>query len=189
MVRCVTCNNNGCNGNYGTVNGKDCPDCAEAYDHQSAYLKNESSVRFAKFEKKKLTLSEDNKPDRDKVLAMLLRLTVKHERIIAAIAEGLFDVSKVVKPLLEPCSNVECTTTATVCHKLLGIKFCDYHCAKTIIGARSSENIVFSEIKDSIGNEDYWIDVEGAESIRHICDYLEITKNLEESIITPSRMH
>lgn len=134
-------------------------------------------------------MSEDNKPDRDKVLATVLRLAVKHERVIAAIAEGLFDVSKVLQPLLEPCSNIECTRTATVCHKLLGIKFCDYHCAKTIITTKSTTNTVFSEIKDSISNEDDWIDVEGAESIRHICDYLEITKNLEESIITASRMH
>lgn len=134
-------------------------------------------------------MSEDNKPDRDKILATLLRLSVKHERVITAIAEGLFDVSKVIQPLLEPCSNIECNAPATIQHKLLGIKICDYHCAKTIINARTSKNTVLTELKDSIGNEDDWIDLDGAESIRHICDYLEITKNLEESIIIPSRMH
>lgn len=30
-IRCGTCGNNTCNGGYGEVDGKHCPDCPEAY--------------------------------------------------------------------------------------------------------------------------------------------------------------
>lgn len=60
MIRCATCNNNCCNGTYGQVSGKDCPDCPEAYEHQDRYYKNESSIRFSKFEKKKLAFGTND---------------------------------------------------------------------------------------------------------------------------------
>jgi hypothetical protein len=31
MVVCPTCGNNSCNGGYGEVDGKECPDCPKAY--------------------------------------------------------------------------------------------------------------------------------------------------------------
>jgi hypothetical protein len=48
MVRCGTCNNNCCNSTYGEVDGKVCPDCPEAYDHQAIFWKDPIKVRFAK---------------------------------------------------------------------------------------------------------------------------------------------
>lgn len=47
MVICATCGNNCCNGGYGEGDGQKCPDCPEAYDHQDASWKDNSSVRFA----------------------------------------------------------------------------------------------------------------------------------------------
>jgi hypothetical protein len=32
IVICTTCGNNTCNGGYGQVNSKDCPDCPSAYE-------------------------------------------------------------------------------------------------------------------------------------------------------------
>jgi hypothetical protein len=34
MVVCGTCGNNCCNGGYGEVDGKPCPDCESAYELQ-----------------------------------------------------------------------------------------------------------------------------------------------------------
>jgi len=46
MVRCISCNNNCCNGGYGEIYGKECPHCIEAYNHQDMYWKDISSVVF-----------------------------------------------------------------------------------------------------------------------------------------------
>lgn len=43
MVECVTCGNNCCNAGYGQVDGKNCPDCPEAHEHD----KNAREYRFA----------------------------------------------------------------------------------------------------------------------------------------------
>jgi hypothetical protein len=32
MFRCGTCDNNSCNGGFGTINGEKCKDCPEAYE-------------------------------------------------------------------------------------------------------------------------------------------------------------
>lgn len=50
MVRCGTCDNNCCNGSSGPNPGIDtsCPDCDEAYVHQSMYWSDVNSIRFAK---------------------------------------------------------------------------------------------------------------------------------------------
>lgn len=34
VVLCGTCGNNCCNGGYGSIGGKDCPDCPSAYETQ-----------------------------------------------------------------------------------------------------------------------------------------------------------
>lgn len=34
-VRCGTCGNNCCNATFGTVNGRECPDCESAYRLQN----------------------------------------------------------------------------------------------------------------------------------------------------------
>ncbi len=48
MIRCARCNNNCCNGTYGTnLDGTWCVDCPEAYDHQDLYWKNAESVIFS----------------------------------------------------------------------------------------------------------------------------------------------
>lgn len=49
IVRCSTCNNNCCNGGYGTVNGKQCSDCPEAYGHQDLMYQKEEII-FAEVE-------------------------------------------------------------------------------------------------------------------------------------------
>ena len=40
MVICATCGNNCCNGGSGQVDGKTCPDCDEAYEHQKIMWDN-----------------------------------------------------------------------------------------------------------------------------------------------------
>lgn len=40
MIICGTCGNNCCNGGYGQVNGKQCPDCPSAYELQKRREKN-----------------------------------------------------------------------------------------------------------------------------------------------------
>jgi hypothetical protein len=52
MVLCATCGNNCCNAGYGDVNGEKCADCPEAYEHQSAFWKDQNSVKFAKDDRK-----------------------------------------------------------------------------------------------------------------------------------------
>lgn len=46
MLRCKTCNNNCCNGMYGTVDGEKCTDCPDAYLVQDIYWKNPEAVVF-----------------------------------------------------------------------------------------------------------------------------------------------
>lgn len=50
IVKCATCNNNCCNGGFGTVNGETCTDCDDAYAIQTIYWEDNSSVEFAKTE-------------------------------------------------------------------------------------------------------------------------------------------
>lgn len=51
MVVCADCGNNCCNGGSGkSMYDKDC-NCDEAYDHQSKYLADNSSVSFEKDER------------------------------------------------------------------------------------------------------------------------------------------
>ncbi len=44
MVICGTCGNNCCNGGYGQINGKQCPDCPFAYQLQSEGLEEEDEA-------------------------------------------------------------------------------------------------------------------------------------------------
>lgn len=135
-------------------------------------------------------MSEGNTPDRDKLLATLTRLSIKHERAINAIAEGLYDVASLLSPLITRCDTVDCNNGATVRHNVLGIKFCDYHCACTIVNAKNETGeVVFNNIRNSIKNEENWIEIENAESVRHITDYLKLTKDLQRDIITSTRLH
>lgn len=48
MVLCAVCGNNCCNGGYGEIDGQKCSDCPEAYEHQAAFWKDQSAVKFAK---------------------------------------------------------------------------------------------------------------------------------------------
>lgn len=48
MVRCAVCNNPGCNGMSGEVNGEGCPACPNSWDVQSQYYKDKTSVEFEK---------------------------------------------------------------------------------------------------------------------------------------------
>jgi hypothetical protein len=36
FVKCATCGNNCCNGGYGSIDGKECPDCPSAYEMQDS---------------------------------------------------------------------------------------------------------------------------------------------------------
>lgn len=51
MVVCADCGNNCCNAGTSEINGVRCG-CAEAYEHQSAYWKDKTSVKFAKDDRK-----------------------------------------------------------------------------------------------------------------------------------------
>lgn len=46
MIRCKTCDNIGCNGGSGTVDGKPCPDCDDAYAMQAIYWNDWSAITF-----------------------------------------------------------------------------------------------------------------------------------------------
>lgn len=46
MVRCVTCNNNCCNGGSGEINGEKCLDCNDAYVAQDIYLSGKDYIVF-----------------------------------------------------------------------------------------------------------------------------------------------
>ena len=45
MVVCKTCGNNCCNAGYGTVDGKECPDCPKAYEEQEALYADQNGVQ------------------------------------------------------------------------------------------------------------------------------------------------
>jgi hypothetical protein len=45
-LRCKTCGNNACNGGYGEVDGKKCPDCPDCYDVQAVWWENADAVEF-----------------------------------------------------------------------------------------------------------------------------------------------
>ncbi len=46
IVRCKTCNNNCCNGGYGTVGETKCTDCPDAYAMQDIYYADWSAITF-----------------------------------------------------------------------------------------------------------------------------------------------
>lgn len=128
--------------------------------------------------------------NRDKLLATLTRLAVKHEQISTGLARGMYDIATLLLPMIHRCEySTGCDYGATVSHITLHIKYCDEHCARVIVSAKNESQSRFQNIQNSIKNPDNWIDVKNAESIRRISDYIKITKELEGDIITPARMH
>ena len=47
IVICYNCGNNCCNGGHGIVNGEECKECAEAYQHQTIYMSG-GKIKFKK---------------------------------------------------------------------------------------------------------------------------------------------
>ena len=63
MVLCATCGNNCCNAGHGTLpGGAPCPDCEEAYSHQSMLWEHPEWIEFAKDVRPGMMMRGQSKP-------------------------------------------------------------------------------------------------------------------------------
>lgn len=121
----------------------------------------------------------------------LIKVVLKHERLIEALAKASHDVTKLMSRMLARCLNPKCGRPATMHHKLHhGNIMCDRCCAEVIVNSKKC--IADTEFMNEIGaelrekymcdaDETQWEDITDAESIRRIMEYIDIVKSLQET--------
>lgn len=116
----------------------------------------------------------------------LAKLAVRHANLINLISAQLADHACFVKPMLPRCQKCS-IEPITVEHALLNIKACDRCAAEMMV--RSSRAYVdgyivdpsdpFNDVRLSLLNENDWVDVDNADKIRRLIDYVEIIEGLD----------
>jgi hypothetical protein len=119
------------------------------------------------------------------VLAVLAKTLLKHNTSIQSLATLLGDTVHAVVAGLRPCESPGCTRPATVVHRTLGTAYCDHHVATTIVSVKKIWDEMTVGLRKDILNEDLWEDVPHAESIRHVMEYVDLTKEAEARRYVP----
>jgi len=98
-------------------------------------------------------------------IAKLVKIAVKHDTLLNALAKGIADLVEAVWPTIAKCEVDSCVEAQTV--KLHGKKICDRHCAEMI--------------NDLSIDDSEWEPLNNAESVRRVSDYRKIIFGEEES--------
>ena len=114
-------------------------------------------------------------------LTTLFKLTVKNTNIINLLALQLADSACLLVPALPKCTRCA-DEPVTVEHSDLHIRLCDRCAAETIVAA--SRQAIASTQHDvgafvTLATEGAWVDVEDAEKIRRVTDYVRLVKMLD----------
>ena len=119
-------------------------------------------------------------------IALIAKTVVKHHASIHSLALLLGDAIHSIVASLKPCIFPQCKAPATVVHRTVGTAYCDHHVANVIVNAQRAK--VWERggaLREEIINEDNWKDVHNAEAIRHIMEYVELTKEAEAQRYVP----
>lgn len=127
----------------------------------------------------------------DEIVA-LAKLVVRQSSLINLLSMQLADQACLLETALDRCAKCK-AEPATVEHVHLKIAMCDRCAAESIV--KSGRTYVDAYIADpedplnvareSLMNEHEWVDVEDAEKVRRITDYVKIIKELE---VTPDML-
>lgn len=124
-----------------------------------------------------------NAPD---TLTTLLKTVIKHEQMLSIILGAVTDHACLVEGGLKRCSSAGCKEPVTVKHVVFDVCMCDYHAAWAITTARSlltdDPADAQNAVRRAVMHEDSWCDVEDAERIRKIRDFVVVVKQREEQL-------
>lgn len=104
-----------------------------------------------------------------KDLKSLSNLIKEQSYILSLTALYLSDHAVMIQNMIKKCENC-LSESATVEHKMSKYKFCD-HCA--------AKNIVLES--NNHEQENTWIDIDNADKIRRLSEYVKIIKRLDVS--------
>lgn len=120
-------------------------------------------------------------------LTTLTKLIVRQSTLINLISAQLAEQACLLEQTLTRCSCEDCEEPATVEHHLMDTKVCDRHAATIIV--KSKRAYVDSCIADpedplntmklSLMNENNWTDLQNADKIRKLLNYVKIINELD----------
>lgn len=123
-----------------------------------------------------------NAPD---TLTTLLKTVIKHEQMLSIILGAVTDHACMLENGLKRCMSEGCKEPMTVRHVAFGLCVCDHHAARAMTLAKSllTDDVtdVHNAVRRSIMHEDSWHDVEDAERIRKIREFILVVKQREEA--------
>jgi hypothetical protein len=132
----------------------------------------------------------------DDVIDALTKLVIKHERSIDLLSLHLAKQACLLYSRLERC--VRCKTPASVEHVYVKIKLCDRCAAEAIVrsgrtfveGYINDPNDPFNDVRSSLMNELCWSDIDEADKVRDLIEYVRIIKQFEdERTLSEDRIH
>jgi hypothetical protein len=111
----------------------------------------------------------------------VVKLIVKHDKLISLLARGVADHACFIAPLITRCCKEGFDQPATVEHRELAYKMCDHCAAETV--CKSGRNFT-ADLNDAVNlargllmQEDLWIDMPDADKIRRLVEYIDAIRD------------
>lgn len=128
----------------------------------------------------------------DEIVA-LARLVARQAYILNLTSLQLADQACLLEPRLERCEKCK-AEPVTVTHRHLNVRVCDRCAAESIVksarayvdGYLANPDDPLNDVRQSLMDENDWLDVHDADKIRRVCDYAKIVKELD---VNPDRIH
>lgn len=107
----------------------------------------------------------------------------KHGSLIESLCVAASDHVIAIEMSLERCQNESCTRAAVVINEAITAVRCDRCAAEMIYNAKKNfigdTNDPIDVARSIASDESQWHDIRNADSIRRICDHVEVIKDSE----------